>query len=157
MATGDRACPHCGNYNCRSLRFPYPECAYKAKTCGGSGDMGEMMPQRYKYWSQAEEAKLAVMLSAGKSAADIAHALVRSVQSVRDKALTLGLAFRQPATTTHSMARCGCQCAGGNECLLRGDIPHELHSCRMVGCECKSEQYYRAAKAARRARERVQA
>lgn len=109
---------------------------------------------RYRVWNEAEEQTLTAMLTSGKSAADIALALVRSVQSVRDHALTMGLSFRQSAAVDrHTMARCPCKCPGASDCMLRGDVEHTLHLCRASSCICHGAERYASDKAARRARE----
>jgi hypothetical protein len=85
------------------------------------------------------------MAANGASAIEIAQTLQRSIQGVRNLAAMMGISFRESKSVGIG-GTCNHDCPGGRACMLRRDVPHTLHCCRVVGCECHSAERYAEAK-----------
>lgn len=96
-----------------------------------------------RLWTESDDSILQRMASSGARVSEIAIALNRSVQVVRNKAIVLGISFRQARIEgATGIGRCRCACPGSNDCCLRGDVYHEIHICTLRDCVCHSRARY---------------
>lgn len=97
---------------------------------------------RHRPWEPNDEATLQRMAASGAKVAAIAVALGRSVNSVKSRAVQMGLSFQQARLDGVGLGGCKGVCPQGSACCLRGDVPHSLHVCRNQRCHCHSVERY---------------